>query len=146
MQEKHIGFEIRTLNNLIKRDVEKSRLFDYCRSTGLHGWAIGWFYENRDHDVFQRDFEERFSIRRSTASKILSLMEKNGLIKRESVEYDARLKKIVLTAQAIELHHRITEEMRERDERMKRDITTEELECFYRVVDKIKSNLEAEHD
>lgn len=146
MDEKHIGFEIRSLNNLIKRDVERSKMFGICRSTGLHGWAIGWFYDNRDHDVFQRDFEERFSIRRSTASKMLGLMEKNGLIERVSVKQDARLKKIVLTEHAIELHRMIMEETGDREKRMKRGIEPHELECFFGVVEKIKMNLEDKND
>ena len=53
-------------------------------------------------DLRQKDFEQQFNIRRSTASNILALIEKNGLIQRESVPYDARLKKIVLTDKAIE--------------------------------------------
>ena len=60
--KKRIGFEVRALNNLIKRDVERSKVFQ--KTTGLHGWAIGWLIENRDKEIFQRDFEERFSIRR----------------------------------------------------------------------------------
>ena len=68
--ERTVGFEVRSLNNLIKRDVERSEIFNMCRTTGLHGWAIKYFYDNREKDIFQRDFEERFSIRRSTASKI----------------------------------------------------------------------------
>lgn len=143
--EKRIGFEMRKLNNLIKRDIEHSKFFQYAQSTGLHGWAIGYFYENRDRDVFQRDFEEKFSIRRSTASKMLALMEKNGLIVRQSVDYDARLKKIVLTERAIELHQNITEEIAAREERMTRGLTEEELERFYQVLEKIGANLEEEN-
>ncbi len=146
VEKKHIGFEIRNLSNLIKRDVEKSRLYSYCSSTGLHGWAIGWFYENQDRDVFQRDFEERFSIRRSTASNILSLMEKNGLIVRVGVDYDARLKKIVLTDRAVELHREITAEIEQREKRMVSGLTPDEIECFFSVVNKIKNNLEEKDD
>ena len=97
MKERHLGFEIRTLNNCVKRYVHSTRPPEFEESTGVHGWAIRYFYENRDKDIFQRDFEARFSIRRSTATNMLKLMEKNGLITRESVSYDARLKKIVLT-------------------------------------------------
>lgn len=144
--KKEIGFEVRSLSNLIKRDVERSRMFEFCQSTGLHGWAIGWFYDNRGKDIFQRDFEERFSIRRSTASKMLSLMEKNGLIERVSVEQDARLKKIVLCDRAVELHRKITAEINEREARMCRGIDEQELECFFSVIDKIKNNLEDNDD
>ena len=146
MGEKDIGFAVRSLNNLIKRDVEQSKMFEYCKSTGLHGWAIGWFYENRDRDVFQRDFEEHFSIRRSTASKMLSLMEKNGLIARKSVDRDARLKKIVLTDRAVELHMLINEEICDREKRMSDGIDPNELEIFFKVADKIKKNLEDKND
>lgn len=60
---------------------------------------IAYLDTQRDHDVFQYDIERKFSITRSTASRVLSLMEKKGLIMRESVERDARVRKIVLTAQ-----------------------------------------------
>ena len=79
--ENDIGFEIRTLSNLIRRDVEKNIAeMKLEPNQRIHGWAINYFYENRDRDIFQKDFEEKFSIRRSTASNILKLMEKNGYI------------------------------------------------------------------
>ena len=52
--ERTIGFEIRPLNNLIKRDVESSKAFELGRATGLHGWAIGYFrlrYLEKNLDV-----------------------------------------------------------------------------------------------
>ena len=73
-------------------------------ATGCHSFALRFFAENADRDIFQKDFEEEFSIRRSTATKILQLMEKNGLIERQKVESDARLKKIVLTNKALDIH------------------------------------------
>lgn len=144
--EKTVGFEVRSLNNLIKRDVERSEIFNMCRTTGLHGWAIKYFYDNREKDIFQRDFEERFSIRRSTASKMLGLMEKKGLIERQSVSSDARLKKIVLTERAVELHEKITQDILDREKRLLAGIPPEKLEIFYEVIDTIKANLEVEND
>ena len=136
-----IGFEIRALNNQIKRDVEKSKVFEYCKTTGLHGWAIGYFFENRDKDVFQRDFENHFSIRRSTASNILSCMEKNGLIIRESVEYDARLKQILPTETAIMRHKIFEQEIEKVEASLLNGITEEERETLFKILNKIKSNL-----
>ena len=60
--EKHLGFEIRTVNNLIKRYFEQHKPEEFKDSTGVHGWAIGYFYENRDKDIFQRDFENHYVI------------------------------------------------------------------------------------
>lgn len=141
-KERHLGFEIRTLNNLIKRFFEAHKPEEFEESTGIHGWAIRYFYENREKDIFQRDFELRFSIRRSTATNMLKLMEKNGLISRVSVDYDARLKKIVLTEKAIQIHKKATRNIELLESTIKEGITEEEITSFYKVLDKIKTNLE----
>jgi len=143
-KERHLGFEIRTLNNHVKRFVQSTKPAEFKESTGVHGWAIRYFYENLDKDIFQRDFEARFSIRRSTATNMLKLMEKNGLITRENVSYDARLKKIVLTEKAIEIHKKATKNIKMIENILKKGITEQELCTFYSVVDKIKANLEVE--
>lgn len=144
--ENDIGFQIRLLSNLIRRDVERNISVTQpepgCR---VHGWAIDYFYQNRDKDVFQKDFEEKFSIRRSTASNMLKLMEKNGYIRRVSVESDARLKKIVLTEKAVTLHEEICESIENREKRLRNGISEEDLETFFRVINKLKENMEAEN-
>lgn len=142
LPERDIVFEIRTLNNLIKRDIEGcSGKHHAGHNKGVHGWAIGYFYENSDRDIFQKDFEEKFQIRRSTASNILKLMEKNGLIRRISVASDARLKKIVLTDEAIKLHKAILSDIHERDARLRRGLTEEEINTFFSVMKKFETNL-----
>ena len=141
-KDKHLGFEIRTLNNLVKRYFEQQKPEEFDNSTGVHGWAIRYFYENRDKDIFQRDFESRFSIRRSTATNMLQLMEKNGIIRRENVSYDARLKKIVLTDKAIVIHKKATKNIEKIEKTLRKGITEEELVSFYTVVEKIKANME----
>ncbi len=143
-ENRHLGFEIRTLNNCVKRYVQSKKPVELDKSTGVHGWAIRYFYENREKDIFQRDFEERFSIRRSTATNMLKLMEKNGIITREKVPYDARLKKIMLTDRAIEIHKKATENINNIESTLKKGISEAELATFYRVTDKIKGNLEVQ--
>ena len=143
---RQLGLEIRTLNNCVKRFVQSSKPPELQESTGVHGWAIRYFFVNRDKDIFQRDFEERFSIRRSTATNMLKLMEKNGIITRESVDYDARLKKIVLTEKAIEIHKKAVKNIEKIESILKSGITDEELALFYNVLDKIKLNLEVKND
>lgn len=142
LEKRTIGFEIRALNNLIKRYVHSTKPPELDSSTGVHGWALRFFYENRDKDIFQRDFEERFSIRRSTATNMLKLMEANGLIVRKSVERDARLKKIVLTNKAIEIHKQISQHIEATEKMLSNGISENELSVFYNIIDKIKANLE----
>ena len=143
---KKIAFEIRNLNNLIKRDIEKTHPAELDRAKGVHGWAIRYFKDNTDKDIFQKDFEEYFSIRRSTATQILKLMEKNGLIIRECHTSDARMKKITLTEKAINFHNMIVKDIENREKRLTEGITEDELKCFFSVIDKIKLNLEGDTD
>lgn len=146
-RENDVGFTVRRLSNLIKRDVEKSKLrLGLDPVGGVNGWAIGFLYENRDKDVFQKDFEEHFSIRRSTASNMLKTMEQKGFIERVSVESDARLKKIVLTEKAVELHKKIMEEIKLREERLRSGVDSAELETFFKVMKQLSANMEDNDD
>ena len=143
MEERKIGFELHRSSRLVKRymDNDASKL-SIDKMTGTHGWAIGFFYHNRDRDIFQKDFEQEFNIRRSTASNILALIEKNGLITRESVPYDARLKKITLTQKALDIQCIVDKAFENLEENIKKGISDEELQVFFKVIDKINSNLE----
>lgn len=98
---KQLRLRLRNVNLRIKRLIgnsETKKQFDNV--TGMHGYVIGFLKNNLDRDIFQRDVEKTFSIRRSTATTILQGMEKNGLIVRHPTEYDTRLKKIILTEKA----------------------------------------------
>ena len=143
MDDRKLGFEIHRTSRVIKRYLDNDATKSYVeKMTGTHGWAVGFFYNNSDRDIFQKDFEKEFDIRRSTASKILSLMEENDLIRRESVPYDARLKKITLTQKAIETQSVVEEVFSRLENEMKENITDEELRIFFGVLDKINHNLE----
>lgn len=143
MENRKLGFEIHKTARLTKRYMDSDALKSYVdKITGTHGWAIGYLYHNRDKDIFQKDFEQKFNIRRSTASSILSLMEKNGLIFRESVTYDARLKKITLTQKAVEIQTTVDAAFDRFENMIKQDISNEELEVFFKVLDKINQNIE----
>ncbi len=143
MENRRIGFELHRSSRIVKRYMDNDASKSYVeKMTGTHGWVIGYLYENRHRDIFQKDFEKNFDIRRSTASKILSLMESNELITRESVSYDARLKKIVLTEKALEIYKIVETAFLHMETKIKEGITDEELTVFFRVLDKVNKNLE----
>ena len=98
--------------------------------------------DNRGKDIFQRDIEDRFKIRRSTVSVMLSSMESRGYIKRLSVEQDARLKKIVLTQKASALDDQIKENIESYDRLLTEGLNEQELAQFFDVIDKIRRNIE----
>lgn len=142
MYEKEVGMEVHSLTKLIKRHLKKSLNFQYAKSiTGTNGWIIAYLAENSDKDIFQKDLEEKFSVTRSTVSKVVKLMEQKGLIERHSVSYDARLKKLVLTSKAIELHYAIKRDIKNLEATLTCGFTQEEIDKFFSYVERMKSNL-----
>ena len=63
-------------------------------------WILRYLDTHRDQDVFQKDLESAFKIRRSTVSKTVELMELKQLLVRQSVNGDARKKRLLLTPKA----------------------------------------------
>ncbi len=142
MEARYIGPTVRRLNNMIKRETEKSSVKQQLDNlTGLHGWVIRYISE-QEGSVFQRDLEKRFSCRRSTMSNVLALMEKNGLIERKPSESDGRLKKIILTDLARKVHEMAMADMMRLEGILSDGIGEEELKTFFAVADKIRANIE----
>ena len=69
-------------------------------------------------------------------------MEQKGFIERVSVENDARLKKIVLTEKAMNIEEEVMQFFDKLEQEFEKNITKEELEIFYSVLDKINDNIE----
>lgn len=140
---KHVGFQIRIVSNLIKRDIDNLITDKFnVNITRIQGWIIDYINRNKDKDIFQKDIEEEFSIRRSTATIILKSMEKNNLITRNSVNYDARLRKIELTEKAIDINKNFRNIIDEFEEKIIQGLSKEELDTFFDILEKIKMNLE----
>ena len=139
---RHLGLEVHRLEKLMARQRGDSAAHqDADRQTGMHGYLLRYLYENQERDVFQRDIEKAFSISRSSVTVTLQLMEKNGLIRRESVAQDARLKRIVLTQKARDLHRQIEADILAFESNLARGISEEEQEVFLRVAKKMQENL-----
>lgn len=137
-----LGFEIRTLSNLCRREMDNAMAGrNVERLTGMQGRVINYLYHNGDRAVFQRDLESFFSIRRSTATAMLQTMEKHGLVVRVPVAGDARLKRLMLTEKGTRQHEIVEEEIERMERRMLRGISESELGSFLETVHKIKANL-----
>lgn len=142
MKRKGLGMELHRLNNLIKRQVENLSSIRYADTiTGTNGWIIAYLYDHQHQDVFQKDIEETFEVTRSTASKVIKLMEQKGLIVRTSVAYDARLKKLSLTPLAFGIHEAIIKDISQFEKKLTLGISEEELEILFTCIEKMKQNL-----
>ena len=143
-REERIGFEIRRLDHMLARNLQaRVKAAGLDEVTLMHGWIIRYLYANREKDIFQKDMEQHFSIGRSTVTNIIQLMEKKGFVARQSVEHDARLKKVVLTEKGIQSHETMEALIESLDMSLVEGITDGELEVFYSVIEKLKKNLTA---
>lgn len=138
--ERRINFEICRVYHLMERHFENEHECDGI--SRAQGSVIRLIAMNPGRDIFQRDVEKEFGIRRSTVSVMLSSMESSGLIKREAVDYDARLKRLVLTPKTNELVSSVAKAFDEYDKVLMHGITDNEAEVFFRVLDKIAVNSE----
>lgn len=143
MKTRHIGGEIKQVSNLIKRRLDEKMARAGVESlTGMQGWIIGYLAARPEQDVFQRDVEQEFEIRRSTATGILQLMERKGLLRREPVAQDARLKKLVLTPQALAMHQQVMKQIHDFELTLYQGLTAQDVANFFDIMDKLKRNLE----
>ena len=108
----------------------------------MQGFIIGYLCSHSDSDVYQRDIEGEFKIRRSTATGILNLMEKNGLIERKLVSCDARLKKLVLTQKAIDMHNIFLIGIDDIENNARIGLSEDEIKFFFTTLNKIRKNIE----
>ncbi len=138
-----LGFEIKAAENMLCRNLCRV-VAEVPELSGTQGPVLGFLQDKAQagEDVFQKDIEKEFHIRRSTASIMLQTMEQKGMLRRESVGHDGRLKKIVLTQKGIDLDSAIRQHIDALHARLEQDITREEKEIFLQILDKIRKNLE----
>ena len=142
MQRK-IGIDIHRLDNRIRRCVQHTATQHEMEAvSGTNGRIIRFLSEHTDRDIYQKDLESEFGITRSTASRVLRLMEQKGLVERQSVPQDARLKKLVLTPKALAVHEGVISRIRATEARITKDVTPEELEQFFAITAKFRRDLE----
>lgn len=137
---RHVGRKINILSHKIKRRIGKVAL-EYGIS-GMQAKILGYIYNNSSNrDIFQKTIEEEFDIRRSSVTSVLTLMEKNELIKRVSVSEDARLKKIILTDKGIEVNKLVYKEITKIEEIISNTLSEDELNTFVCNLDKLNKNI-----
>lgn len=98
--------------------------------------------ESTERDVFQKDLEQKFDIRKSTVTGILNTMERDGLLLRETVPYDARLRKMILTDKALQAKKNSEQVIDTVENQLSKGLTEEEIATFLTILEKISKNAE----
>jgi len=141
MKDKFITLEIKKVTNIVKRNIDKSFK---SQITNTQSFILSFIYENNrsGNTVNQKDIEDFLGIRRSTLSEILNTMEVNKLIKRNLSKSDLRKNEILLDTKGEVLIKEFKIQLDDLESFIKKDISKEELNTFYLVLEKIKKNLE----
>ena len=95
----------------------------------------------QSNDVFQKDIEEEYSLRPPTATELLKKMEKNGLIYREALANDARMKRIVVSEKALQYKDMVIADITALEDELTKDIPQNELDIFFKVIKKMLDNI-----
>lgn len=139
-EEGEVGKYIQMLSRQIKRRMDRS-VSEY-EITGKQGAILLYIYdESQKRDVYAKDIEVAFDMRRASVTGIIQLMEKNGLIKREENNKDARLKKLKLTTRAEEAREKLKREIVKVEQNLTEGISEEEIETFFTLMKKMSFNL-----
>lgn len=146
MKEGLIGIKLVRMSNAIRRmtfnESIRSGNGDQ-QPTGTQEMFLAYMSAvEEQQEILQKDLEGWFNIRRSTATEILKRMEQKGLITREPVSYDRRVKKIVLTEKAHLLCKENFERILVTENKLIQGFTLEEIQEFLRLLAKMQQNIE----
>ena len=137
-----VGYEVKTLENLITREIIATAKREvYPTLTTVQIRIMRYLFLNIDKEIYQKDIEKNFVVRRSTASGIIDTMEKNGMLKRIPSDLDARSKRIVLTDKYINKIELLENLIEKFQDNLLSGISDNELNTFFTVIDKMKDNL-----
>ena len=111
---------------------------DFARTNGVTRMLISFICESKE-DVYQKTIEKTFGFSRSTASNIITQMENGGLVVREKVNEDQRLRKLSLTDKSIIIYNKIREEKSNYEKIITKDFSKEELNQLNYLLNKLKN-------
>lgn len=137
----NLGGLIHKVAHKMKREIDHAN--QKLGVSGVQGRIIGYVRcESKNRDVFQKDIEEHFELRGSSVTSTLRNLEKMGFIVRESIPTDQRLKRIVLTKKALDIHNQITKNIEQVEKEAFSSINKEEEQLLSDLLKRILNNIE----
>lgn len=144
MKKYKVLYDIKTLETLLIRtftndmilQCEKTKNFPTPTQLQIIEYIL-----NAKTDVYQKDLESILNLRRATVSGVLQTMEKNGLIKRDASDNDARVKRIILNLKTKELFLKHKNKIEELEQLAIQNISAADLEVFSSVLETMKQNI-----
>lgn len=117
--ENALGIAIKKANNALARDT--AHFAKQLGLTEMQASSINYIADHENQqDVFQRDLEHEFNIRKATASSLVTTMVTKDLLIRVAATNDARYKRLLLTPKARQLAAEIEAFFEASERRMQR--------------------------
>lgn len=144
--EKHIARDLKRV------DIEiGQRLFSIAKEkdipappSPLQARILEFLFKNEDNEVNQKDIEQHLCVSKATISGALFSMEKNGFIKRVTSQKDQRSKQIIITDSSREAYNSLSMVFEEVNKELLEGVTEDEIDTFYKILDKFSKNIKKE--
>lgn len=135
-----IGKEMREVQQLLHRkyELKKEQQSEKLTQVQVH---VLMYIHRHEGQVFQKDIEQHLKVRRSTATQILNVLERESYVERMRLDSDARMKEIVVTDKTLALIDSMEKHMKETESMLRVNISKDDMETFFKVIDQIKENL-----
>lgn len=140
--ETYVGYQLKALDHMFRR-----HMMAMMRQNGFEGmsvmnvWIIEYLAGNEGKDIFQKDIEKSFKVGKSSIAGTLKMMEEKGVIIRQAVEGDARLKRVCLTDKGRTYIHKMQQGREYMEKKVCQGLTEEEITFFFQIVKKMQDNL-----
>lgn len=106
---------------------------------------IALFYLGQDEYFNQNELAMKMKITRSSITRLIDRMEKEGYVKREKELNDRRITRLFLTEKGIKLREILIPEDEKFNRIILQNISSEELNIFKRVLKKMEENTPANY-
>ena len=148
MQEENYPMKARMNLNCIWHRVIENSMAD-LGLTSIQSRMLGYLYFQLQNgkQVFQKELEEEFRIRKSSVTSVIQMLEKKGLVRRAGVTGDARRKELMLTEQGIAVQETVMERLDALEGLVNEALSPKEKQIWLSCIRKIETRLkEAEYD
>jgi DNA-binding MarR family transcriptional regulator len=138
--QKSYAYQVRGTHRLFARLLEKQIANSGIKTGDWYLLRVLWEKDG----ISQKELSRQSFLTESSVVTMLNSMAKAGLVVRERDEIDKRRMKILLTEKARGLKEELIPVARDINSRATRDIATEDLKTFMKVLSRMKDNLDKE--
>ena len=132
--------EITVLDNLIKDYIGNNnnpkKMFNMTQFN-----ILIYLNNHMSENVCQKDLEAETNLKKASITGSLDSLVAKGFVERVQAPDDKRKNYVVLTQKSLDLKSQFLDKITEINSVMMKDISEEDLDVFFKVVEKVKENI-----